>query len=182
MSEDNTKEIEQLKSALRQKRNAAQAGIFIAVIVAILSAAWLYVQSDVNSQKSHEANEIVVSADSLNQIKSKIEEQEMHIQTQDEEIARMRAEKEELESEATMKENESADDQASEDNSQVSTDPVIHDSSFDNEKIHVIERGETLWSIAVKYFHDGHKNVDLGANNNIADAAHIIAGETLRIY
>tara|TARA_B110000046_G_C12901771_1_gene358941 strand:+ start:164 stop:712 length:549 start_codon:yes stop_codon:yes gene_type:complete len=181
MSEENSKEIEQLKNALRQKRNTAQAGIFVAVIVAILSAAWLYVQSDANSQKSHEANEIVISADSLSQIKSKIEEQELHIQTQDEEIARMRAEKEELESEAAIKENESADDPVSEDNSQVSTDPVNLESSFDNDKIHVIERGETLWSIAVKYFNDGHRNVDLAANNAIADAAHIITGETLRL-
>ncbi len=46
--------------------------------------------------------------------------------------------------------------------------------------MHVIEKGETLWSIAVKYFDDGHRNSEIAAANGIVNAGHIVAGETLR--
>jgi nucleoid-associated protein YgaU len=177
MSEDSLKEIEQLKQSLRQKRNAAQAGLFAAVIVAVLSAAWLYIQGESQAQISHEAGEVVVTADSLNQIKSKLQEQELHIQTQVDEIARMREVMSQEQNDTSSTEIDESSDAGEEDDSQAENN--IESSS---ESIHVIEAGETLWSIAVKYFNDGNRNVDLASSNGIADASHIIVGQTLRLH
>ncbi len=177
MSEGNLKEIEQLKQSLRQKRNTAQAGLFLAVIVAVLSAAWLYIQGELQAQISHEAGEVVVNADSLNQIKSKLQEQELHIQTQDNEIARLREVMSQEQNDPSSAEIDESSDTEEEDDSQAKN--TIESSS---ESIHVIEAGETLWGISVKYFNDGHRNLDLASSNGITDASLIIVGQTLRLY
>ncbi|MDC1221176.1 LysM peptidoglycan-binding domain-containing protein [Salibacteraceae bacterium] len=182
MSEENSKEVLELKKALRQKRNAAQAGLFVAVIVAVFSAAWIYIQGEAQSQISHEAGEIVVTADSLSQINSKLQEQEMHIQTQDEEIARMREEMSKEQNDPSSMEADELD--GSNDMGDSQDDNSMESAAIptSDESIHIIEKGETLWSIAVKYFNDGHRNAELAANNGIADAGHIIVGETLRLH
>jgi TolA-binding protein len=177
MSTEHEKEIEALKRTVRQKRNAAQAGIFVAVVIAILSAGWLFLQSETQMQKSLEANEVIVSSDSLKQIQSKIQEQELFIETQKEEITRLHSERESAKLEDTsneMNNNEGGQDSEA----SIEVNPVDEPNS--NSIMHVIEKGETLWSIAVKYLDDGHRNVEIADANGIADAGHIIAGETLR--
>lgn len=178
MSTEQEKEIEDLKRTVRQKRNAAQAGIFVAVVIAILSAGWLYLQSETQMQKSLDAKEVIVSSDSLKQIQAKIQEQELFIQTQTEEITRLRTERESAEMDGTVDEDRSENESNSDSEAMIETGKSVKNAS--NRVMHVIEKGETLWSIAVKYFDDGHRNSEIAAANGIVNAGHIVAGETLR--
>jgi len=178
MSTEQEKEIEDLKRTVRQKRNAAQAGIFVAVVIAILSAGWLYLQSETQMQKSLDAKEVIVSSDSLKQIQAKIQEQELFIQTQTEEITRLRTERESAEMDGTVDEDRSENESNSDSEAMIETGKSVKNAS--NRVMHVIEKGETLWSIAVKYFDDGHRNSEIAAANGIVNTGHIVAGETLR--
>jgi nucleoid-associated protein YgaU len=178
MSTEQEKEIEDLKRTVRQKRNAAQAGIFVAVVIAILSAGWLFLQSETQMQKSLDAKEVIVSSDSLKQIQAKIQEQELFIQTQTEEITRLRTERESAEMDGTVDEDRSENESNSDSEAMIETGKSVKNAS--NRVMHVIEKGETLWSIAVKYFDDGHRNSEIAAANGIVNAGHIVAGETLR--
>ncbi len=121
MSTEQEKEIEDLKRTVRQKRNAAQAGIFVAVVIAILSAGWLFLQSETQMQKSLDAKEVIVSSDSLKQIQAKIQEQELFIQTQTEEITRLRTERESAEMDGTVDEDRSENESNSDSEAMIET-------------------------------------------------------------
>ena len=95
MSEESSKEIEQLKQCIETKAKCSAGGNVCSSHCGCTyqQLGFTCARRIAKAQKSHEAGESChVTADSLSQIKSKLEEQELHIQTQDEEIARMRAE------------------------------------------------------------------------------------------
>ncbi len=46
---------------------------------------------------------------------------------------------------------------------------------------HVVESGETLWSIAERYYQSGYNWVDIQKANNLTDASVITKGQTLTI-
>lgn len=48
-------------------------------------------------------------------------------------------------------------------------------------KVHKVEKGENLWSIAVNYYGDGFKWVDIATENKLANASEIEAGQELII-
>lgn len=48
-------------------------------------------------------------------------------------------------------------------------------------KIHTVAKGENLWNIAVKYYGDGFKWIDIATENKIEDASVIEEGQELTI-
>ena len=50
-----------------------------------------------------------------------------------------------------------------------------------SQKTHVVTKGENLWDIAVKYYGDGFKWVDIATENKISDASIIEDGQELVI-
>jgi len=50
-----------------------------------------------------------------------------------------------------------------------------------SQKTHVVAKGENLWGIAVKYYGDGFRWVDIATENKIADASIIEEGQELVI-
>jgi nucleoid-associated protein YgaU len=47
--------------------------------------------------------------------------------------------------------------------------------------VHVVQRGETLWSIAVRYYGDGQRWRDIARVNDLADGNRLAAGQRLRL-
>ncbi|MFZ3301794.1 MAG: LysM peptidoglycan-binding domain-containing protein, partial [Microgenomates group bacterium] len=48
-------------------------------------------------------------------------------------------------------------------------------------KVHKVEKNETLWNIAVTYYGDGFKWVDIATENKLANASEIEVGQELII-
>jgi len=46
---------------------------------------------------------------------------------------------------------------------------------------HVVQHGETLWSLAVKYYSDGQQWTRIAQANNITDPAKLRVGQVLKI-
>ena len=50
-----------------------------------------------------------------------------------------------------------------------------------SEKVHTVQKNETVWSIAVNYYGDGFKWVDIATENKIENASVIEIGQKLTI-
>lgn len=82
MSEDLSKRIQELEKTVRQKRNAAQAGLFLSVIVVVITAGWLFMHHTMDGGPKAGEGQVVVSSDSLRNMTYTIKEQTNDIESQ----------------------------------------------------------------------------------------------------
>jgi LysM repeat protein len=187
MSEDLNKQIEDLKHRLRQKRNAAQAGIMVAIMVAVFSAGYLYMNHTMAQDPNAEDHEMVISGDSLRHMGYTIEEQTNEIEEQRQRIDELEAQietsmqeengGEESEDEESYLEESEMEDQIEEE--VMNDEPEINAEPSD--EIHIVAEGESLWGIASQHYGDGFRSRDLAAANGLSDPGKIIVGETLTL-
>lgn len=182
MSDDLTKRIQELEKIVRQKRNAAQAGLFLSVIVVVLTAGWLYLYGTMNSSPKAGDGQIVVSSDSIRNLTYSLKEQLNEIEYQKTEIEGLKTQLDALLSDSSdVNKPEGGKEGAMVEppKSNVKEKTVEAANVASNAEYHVVKPGESLWSIAVEHFGDGYKSRDLVAVNNISDANQILVGETL---
>ncbi len=186
MSEDLNKQVQELEHKLRLKRNAAQAGIMVAVIVAVLSAGYLYMNHSMAQDPNAEEHEMVVSGDSLRHMGYTIEEQTKEIEDQRAQIEALEAQIESSMEEVS--EDGGLEDDAYLEESEIEDAPeeeVMNNESENNsepsDQIHIIAAGESLWGIASQHYGDGYRSWDLAAANGLSDPGQIVVGETLTL-
>lgn len=49
------------------------------------------------------------------------------------------------------------------------------------DQLHVVQQGESLWTISKKYYGEGSRHDEIASNNNIVDPKLISTGDTLKI-
>ncbi len=183
MSEDLSKRIQELEKTVRQKRNAAQAGLFLSVIVVVITAGWLFMHHTMDGGPKAGEGQVVVSSDSLRNMTYTIKEQTNDIESQKTEIEALKMQLESLVSDSLETEDfEEMQDEAFKE--AVVNEPKesnVVKAEVSNSETHIVLAGESLWSIAVQHFGDGSKFKDITTTNNISDINQIVAGETLQL-
>lgn len=58
---------------------------------------------------------------------------------------------------------------------------ILKSDAITNKKYYVVQKGDTLWKIAVKFYHDGNSYHLLAKANNIVDPSKILPGKKLLI-
>lgn len=64
---------------------------------------------------------------------------------------------------------------------QTEGEEVSEVTTLDLPRTHIVQEGDTLWSIAEKYYKSGYNWVDIASENNLADADRIEAGAQVLI-
>lgn len=64
---------------------------------------------------------------------------------------------------------------------QTESEEIAEESPLDFPRTHVVQAGDTLWSIAEKYYQSGYNWVDIANENNLANADNIEEGAQILI-
>lgn len=177
MSTDPMHEVEALQTKLREQKNAAFAGLFLAVLVTLLSVAYLtYIDMYDPNEPEPESHQAVISADSLRHLMYTIDEQSREIESQ---AAQIRMLEEQLADTNDAVEPAESAGATEPKKREVSAAPPKPKPISTGSAYHVVKEGESLWSIAQLHFGDGFRASELASLNGLQDAGLIVVGETL---